>query len=61
MKVGGHIFGVILNNVNIYRASYYDYYYYNYYRYAYGYGYKEKKADKKKRKNEKNLKENSQL
>lgn len=61
MKVGGHIFGVILNNVNIYRASYYDYYYYNYYRYAYGYGYKEKKADKKKRKAEKKSKENSQL
>ena len=38
-NVGGHIFGVILNNVNIFRASYYDYYYYNYYRYAYGYGY----------------------
>lgn len=37
--VGVHIFGVILNNVNIFRASYYDYYYYNYYRYAYGYGY----------------------
>jgi len=56
MKVGGHVFGVILNNVNIYRASYYDYYYYNYYRYAYGYGYREKKADKKKRKKEHNKK-----
>lgn len=61
MKVGGHIFGVILNNVNIYRASYYDYYYYNYYRYAYGYGYREKKADKKKRKKENKKKENSQI
>ncbi|MCX7004945.1 MAG: polysaccharide biosynthesis tyrosine autokinase [bacterium] len=38
-NVGGHILGVILNNVNIYRASYYDYYYYSYYRYAYGYKY----------------------
>ena len=56
MKVGGHVFGVILNNVNIYRASYYDYYYYNYYRYAYGYGYREKKTDKKKKKKERNKK-----
>ena len=38
-NVGGHILGVILNNVNIFRASYYDYYYYSYYRYAYGYKY----------------------
>ena len=56
MKVGGHVFGVILNNVNIYRASYYDYYYYNYYRYAYGYGYRDKKADKKKKKKANNNK-----
>lgn len=57
--VGVHIFGVILNNVNIFRASYYDYYYYNYYRYAYGYGEgyrtqvtspKQKKAAEKKAK-----------
>ncbi|MCK5851895.1 polysaccharide biosynthesis tyrosine autokinase [bacterium] len=63
MKVGGHVFGVILNNVNIYRASYYDYYYYNYYRYAYGYGYREKKVDKKKRKKDssKKNKDTSQL
>ncbi len=54
IKVGGNIFGVILNNVNIYRASYYDYYYYNYYRYAYGYGYREKTEDKKKRKKTRN-------
>ncbi len=38
-NVGGHILGVILNNVNVFRASYYDYYYYSYYRYAYGYKY----------------------
>lgn len=38
-NVGGQILGVILNNVNIFRASYYDYYYYSYYRYAYGYKY----------------------
>ena len=38
-NVGGQVLGVILNNVNIYRASYYDYYYYSYYRYAYGYRY----------------------
>ncbi len=50
-NVGGHVFGVILNNVNIYRASYYDYYYYNYYRYAYGYGYGyRKRADTKRKK-----------
>jgi capsular exopolysaccharide synthesis family protein len=41
-NVGGQILGVILNNVNIYRASYYDYYYYSYYRYAYGYSYRRK-------------------
>lgn len=38
-NVGGQILGAILNNVNIFRASYYDYYYYSYYRYAYGYKY----------------------
>jgi capsular exopolysaccharide synthesis family protein len=38
-NVGGRILGVLLNNVNIFRASYYDYYYYSYYRYAYGYKY----------------------
>jgi len=48
-KVGSHIFGVVLNNVNIYRASYYDYYYYNYYRYAYEYSYR-KDGGKKTRK-----------
>lgn len=48
-KVGSHIFGVVLNNVNIYRASYYDYYYYNYYRYAYEYSYR-KSGGKKTRK-----------
>ncbi|MCX7846440.1 MAG: polysaccharide biosynthesis tyrosine autokinase [bacterium] len=38
-NVGGQIIGAILNNVNIFQASYYDYYYYSYYRYAYGYKY----------------------
>jgi len=54
-NVGGQILGVILNNVNIFRASYYDYYYYSYYRYAYGYKYgynaragKGKAAERKK-------------
>ena len=36
-KIGAHISGVILSNVDIFKASYYDYYYYNYYQYAYGY------------------------
>ena len=48
-KVGSHIFGVVLNNININRASYYDYYYYNYYRYAYEYS-DRKDGSKKKRK-----------
>jgi capsular exopolysaccharide synthesis family protein len=53
-NVGGHILGVILNNVNIFRASYYDYYYYSYYRYAYGYKYgysagKKREATRKKK------------
>jgi len=56
-NVGGQVMGIILNNVNIYRASYYDYYYYSYYRYAYGYRYgyyaygqsDEKKKRRKKR------------
>ena len=45
-KVGSNIFGVVLNNVNIYRASYYDYYYYNYYRYAYEYAYRRQGDEK---------------
>jgi capsular exopolysaccharide synthesis family protein len=48
-NVGGQILGVILNNVNIYRASYYDYYYYSYYRYAYGYSYRRKADARAKR------------
>ena len=47
-KIGAHISGVILSNVDIFKATYYDYYYYNYYQYAYGYTEKsgDKKADK---------------
>jgi len=60
-NVGGHILGVILNNVNIFRASYYDYYYYSYYRYAYGYkyGYSTRKKGEPARK--KKVSENKDL
>ncbi|NLF40790.1 polysaccharide biosynthesis tyrosine autokinase [bacterium] len=47
-NVNGVVLGVILNNVNIYRASYYDYYYYSYYRYAYGYSYRKKDGTKRR-------------
>ena len=46
--VSGTILGVILNNVNIYRASYYDYYYYSYYREAYGDSGKKKTSRREK-------------
>ena len=49
-KIGAHISGVILSNVDIFKATYYDYYYYNYYQYAYGYT--EKSSSKKAIKNE---------
>ena len=49
-KIGAHISGVILSNVDIFKATYYDYYYYNYYQYAYGYT--EKSKDKKSAKAE---------
>jgi len=50
-----------LNNVNIVRASYYDYYYYSYNRYAYGnkYGYSTRKKGEPARK--KKVSENKDL
>ncbi len=53
-KIGAHISGVILSNVDIFKATYYDYYYYNYYQYAYGYT--EKPGSKRDVKNELKIK-----
>lgn len=60
-KIGAHISGVILSNVDIFKASYYDYYYYNYYQYAYGYTDKSgsKKTGKSELKTKKSRKKSS--
>ena len=61
-KTGAHISGVILSNVDIFKATYYDYYYYNYYQYAYKYTEKpeSKKEDKKELKSPKTKKKYKQ-